>query len=50
METPVCALEPCNGYYDDLALAHKHNKLLRIKAGQTASWHLDVRVTCDKGS
>jgi len=50
MEVPVCALEPCNGYYDNLALAHKQNKLMRIQAGETVQWHLDVKLSCEKGT
>jgi len=47
MDAPVYALEPCNGYYDDLALAHKQNKLMRIEAGETDKLHLGVKLSCE---
>lgn len=43
-ERTVCALEPSNGYYDALSEACRRGTQLRIGAGQTAKWHLDVRM------
>jgi len=40
----VCALEPCNGYYDSLTEAARQDKLLRIAPGESASWSLEVRI------
>ncbi|XID93004.1 hypothetical protein ACF3MZ_00240 [Paenibacillaceae bacterium WGS1546] len=40
----VCALEPCNGFYDSLAEAHKRNKLIRIAPNETVGWELEVRM------
>ncbi|WP_308635309.1 aldose epimerase family protein [Paenibacillus silvisoli] len=45
MEEPVCALEPCNGFFDDLTTAYENNQLLRIGPGRTAEWQLDVRLS-----
>jgi len=40
----VCALEPCNGYYDSLTEAFRRGELLRIVPGETVEWGLEVRV------
>jgi len=40
----VCALEPCNGYYDSLDEAAKRGTALRIEPGQTARWRLDIKL------
>jgi len=40
----VCALEPCNGYYDSLTEAFRQGKLLRIAPGETVEWGLEVRA------
>ncbi|QJD87326.1 hypothetical protein [Cohnella herbarum] len=44
----VCALEPCNGYYDSLTEAVKQGKHLRIAPGEIAGWNLDVRFGNDR--
>lgn len=44
----VCALEPCNGYYDSLAEAVKQGKELRIAPQETASWQLEIRLGVDR--
>ncbi|CAG7636981.1 hypothetical protein ACFQI7_07440 [Paenibacillus allorhizosphaerae] len=46
-DQPVCALEPSNGYYDALSDAYRRGTLLRIGAGQTSKWHLDIRLGCE---
>lgn len=50
ISTPVVALEPCNGFYDNLVLAHALNRLIRIEPGATASWCLDIRLSCEEDS
>ncbi|GLX67007.1 DUF5107 domain-containing protein [Paenibacillus glycanilyticus] len=44
LKNSVCAIEPCNGFYDDLTLAYRNDKLMRIKSGEVISWQLDVRL------
>ncbi|MFC4776710.1 hypothetical protein ACFO9Q_07955 [Paenibacillus sp. GCM10023252] len=44
MEEAVCALEPCNGFYDKLDDAYGRDQLLHLSPRQTAEWQLDVRL------
>jgi len=44
LEQPVCALEPCNGFYDSLDEASKQGKFIVIKPNHTNNWHLDVSL------
>jgi len=44
LETPVCAIEPCNGFYDDLAAADANDRRLRLEPGQACEWELYVRL------
>ncbi|SDX96474.1 hypothetical protein [Paenibacillus sp. CF384] len=43
-EQAVCALEPCNGYYDSLTEAVGRDKLLRIAPHSESEWHLSVKL------
>lgn len=45
-EKAICALEPCNGYYDSLSVAASQDKLIRIAPGTVTSWDLVVRLGC----
>jgi galactose mutarotase-like enzyme len=45
-EKAICALEPCNGYYDSLAEAARQDKLIRIAPRAVTSWDLVVRLGC----
>ncbi|RKP48938.1 hypothetical protein D7Z26_21520 [Cohnella endophytica] len=40
----VCALEPCNGFYDRLDEAYGRGRTVRIEANQTERWALHVRL------
>ncbi|WP_309119991.1 hypothetical protein [Paenibacillus sp.] len=40
----VCALEPSNGFYDDLSEAAARGMTLSIPPGGTAAWRLNVRL------
>ncbi|MCD9020302.1 hypothetical protein [Cohnella silvisoli] len=43
----VCALEPCNGFYDTLSTAYENGKLLQIPAMRgKAHWSLQLRLGC----
>jgi hypothetical protein len=41
---PVIALEPSNGWYDDLAAAASTGRCLRLVSGTTERWSLTVRL------
>ncbi len=40
----ACALEPANGYYDELGLAVREDKRLQLQPGAAASWSIEVTV------
>jgi hypothetical protein len=42
----VCALEPSNGFYDNLSEAIRRGSTLFVKPGTVAAWRLDVRLGC----
>jgi len=42
---PVIALEPANGFFDNLSLAYKNKRLATIAAGETQSWELSVKLS-----
>ena len=42
---PAVALEPSNGFYDNLSVAHRNNRMRVLAAGETQQWHLTVTLT-----
>jgi galactose mutarotase-like enzyme len=42
----VCALEPSNGFYDNLSEAIRRGNTLIVKPGAVTDWQLDVRLGC----
>ncbi|MFD2115294.1 hypothetical protein ACFSTH_12685 [Paenibacillus yanchengensis] len=38
----MVALEPCNGYYDNLALAYEREQTLLLPAGRAATWSYTI--------
>ena len=50
IEKTVCALEPCNGFYDSLTEAVARDRVLRLAPGATESWHVDVKLGCEPRS
>jgi hypothetical protein len=42
------AIEPSQGYYDDLALASGNRRVAWLEPGAVASWALRVRVGQDR--
>ena len=34
---PAVAIEPTNGYYDDLGVAYRNNRVARIAAGEVGA-------------
>jgi hypothetical protein len=45
---PTVAIEPSQGYYDDLALASGNRRVAWLEPGAVASWALRVRVGQDR--
>lgn len=40
----IAAPEPCNGYYDSLALAYEYGRCPELPAGGTLTWTLELRL------
>ncbi|MFD0959297.1 hypothetical protein [Paenibacillus chungangensis] len=43
-EKLMVALEPCNGYYDNLDSAYKRGKTLLVEPKASSNWSLDVKL------
>ena len=41
---PAVAIEPTNGYYDDLGVAYRNDRVARIAAGEVARWWMEVEL------
>ncbi|SHJ60390.1 Galactose mutarotase [Hathewaya proteolytica DSM 3090] len=39
-----CALEPCNGFYDNIDIAGKNEKLYYLKGGDKLDFHIDIEI------